>query len=291
MLKREKWPIPAYIEYEYRGAATSIRGGQKVLPVREADPRLDAERPAGRGTGECNRLVAAGARAFEPEIHEDRRSDCGAPGADAAGRARRRSRSRHRGLDSFAHELGVDAIQLSAAFHPAEADVPAEAMLDPVANTLDLRRPFDAAAGPPRRARARSHRSGAVGHRLLRQHAASRSGDSREEACVHAARLRRRRAARRRRGLRVRRPQRCAHDGPEPAGLRGAVRSAARRREGARSDLSGRAVPDAGMDDGRQLSQQHRLHARERGSRCIASARSTASATSSVFTTIRRTPS
>jgi sugar phosphate isomerase/epimerase len=42
----------------------------------------------------------------------------------------------------FARELGVDCIQLSAALHPSEADVPAEAMLDPVANTLDLRAPF-----------------------------------------------------------------------------------------------------------------------------------------------------
>src|SRR6185295_11123873 len=45
---------------------------------------------------------------------------------------------------AFASELGVDNLQLSAALHPTEADVPAEAMLDPVANTLDLRRPFDA---------------------------------------------------------------------------------------------------------------------------------------------------
>jgi sugar phosphate isomerase/epimerase len=45
----------------------------------------------------------------------------------------------------FGGELGVDSIQLSAALHPTEADVPPEAMLDPVANTLDLRRPFDAA--------------------------------------------------------------------------------------------------------------------------------------------------
>src|SRR5215510_16477892 len=45
----------------------------------------------------------------------------------------------------FARELGVDCIQLSAAFHPSESDVPPEAMLDPVANTLDLRRPFDQA--------------------------------------------------------------------------------------------------------------------------------------------------
>jgi sugar phosphate isomerase/epimerase len=43
----------------------------------------------------------------------------------------------------FAQELGADQIQLSAALHPSEADVPAEALLDPVANTLDLRQPFD----------------------------------------------------------------------------------------------------------------------------------------------------
>ncbi|NBO63918.1 MAG: sugar phosphate isomerase/epimerase [Acidobacteria bacterium] len=43
----------------------------------------------------------------------------------------------------FARELGADYIQLSSALHPSEADIPAEAMLDPVANTLDLRQPFD----------------------------------------------------------------------------------------------------------------------------------------------------
>jgi sugar phosphate isomerase/epimerase len=43
---------------------------------------------------------------------------------------------------AFARELGADCIQLSAALHPSESDVPAEAMLDPVANTLDLRAPF-----------------------------------------------------------------------------------------------------------------------------------------------------
>ncbi len=45
----------------------------------------------------------------------------------------------------FAQELGVEYIQLSAALHPTEADIPAEAMLDPVANTLDLRQPMNAA--------------------------------------------------------------------------------------------------------------------------------------------------
>jgi sugar phosphate isomerase/epimerase len=45
----------------------------------------------------------------------------------------------------FARELDCPNIQLSAALHPTEADVPAEALLDPVANTLDLRKPFDKA--------------------------------------------------------------------------------------------------------------------------------------------------
>lgn len=43
---------------------------------------------------------------------------------------------------AFARELDADEIQLSAALHPSVADVPAEALLDPVANTLDLREPF-----------------------------------------------------------------------------------------------------------------------------------------------------
>ncbi len=45
----------------------------------------------------------------------------------------------------FARDLGADEIQLSAALHPSEADVPAAALLDPVANTLDLRDPFERA--------------------------------------------------------------------------------------------------------------------------------------------------
>jgi sugar phosphate isomerase/epimerase len=44
---------------------------------------------------------------------------------------------------AYAKELDADEMQLSAALHPSEADVPPEAMLDPVANTLDLRKPFD----------------------------------------------------------------------------------------------------------------------------------------------------
>ena len=46
---------------------------------------------------------------------------------------------------AFAAELKADCIELSAALHPSQADVPPEAMLDPVANTLDLREPFNEA--------------------------------------------------------------------------------------------------------------------------------------------------
>jgi sugar phosphate isomerase/epimerase len=44
----------------------------------------------------------------------------------------------------FARQIGCPNIELSAALHPSESDVPAAALLDPVANTLDLRRAFDA---------------------------------------------------------------------------------------------------------------------------------------------------
>jgi sugar phosphate isomerase/epimerase len=45
----------------------------------------------------------------------------------------------------FAKQIGCPNIQLSSALHPTRSDVPAAAMLDPVANTLDLREPFNAA--------------------------------------------------------------------------------------------------------------------------------------------------
>ena len=80
-----------------------------------------------------------------PEIHAGRRADGGAPGVDAA---RRADADPDRAIEDwldFARELGASHIQLSAALHPSLADVPPEAMLDPVANTLDLRAPFDAA--------------------------------------------------------------------------------------------------------------------------------------------------
>ena len=43
----------------------------------------------------------------------------------------------------FSSDVGSPYIELAAALHPSVSDVPAEAMLDPVANTLDLREPFN----------------------------------------------------------------------------------------------------------------------------------------------------
>src|SRR5262249_25522639 len=59
---------------------------------------------------------------------------------------------------SFARDLRADTIQLSSALHPTEADVPPESLLDPVANTLDLRRPFDTSRA--RRVEAASRTNG-----------------------------------------------------------------------------------------------------------------------------------
>lgn len=53
----------------------------------------------------------------------------------------------------FSRAIDCHNIQLSAALHPTLSDIPAEAMLDPVANTLDLRQPFD------RQRAARVHRA------------------------------------------------------------------------------------------------------------------------------------
>jgi sugar phosphate isomerase/epimerase len=61
---------------------------------------------------------------------------------------------------AFAKEIGADEMQLSAALHPTETDVPPEAMLDPVANTLDLRQPFD-------RDRARRVEAALASHQLV----------------------------------------------------------------------------------------------------------------------------
>jgi len=61
---------------------------------------------------------------------------------------------------AYARELGADYIQLSSALHPSEADIPAEALLDPVANTLDLREPFNKERAKRVQAALDAHRVG-----------------------------------------------------------------------------------------------------------------------------------
>ncbi|MEJ7617594.1 MAG: TIM barrel protein [Pyrinomonadaceae bacterium] len=76
----------------------------------------------------------------------------------------------------FARDLGASNIQLAAALHPSESDIPAEAMLDPVANTLDLREAFQRPAGQARARGDERLQSGHLGGRLFRQSAAPRCG-------------------------------------------------------------------------------------------------------------------
>ena len=201
--------------------------------------------------------------AVRTEVHEGGRPDGGAAGADAARSARPRSRSRDRGLArSSRSELGADYIQLSAALHPTRVRRAARG---------------DARSGRQHARPAAAVRQGARAGACRRRSTATGVGISdigyfdnmlhhdpaiaAEEARLHAARVRRGGAARRRRRVRVRRPQPAAQHGPEPRRLRGAVRAAAEGGEGARPDLPRRAVPDARLDDRRQLAQQHRLHA------------------------------
>jgi sugar phosphate isomerase/epimerase len=111
-----------------------------VLRVREARAVVGAEPVEEPGATGYNRPV----RAFEPKLMQ-----VGVLTAALQELTPRdvRDADPDRAIEDwivFAHELGVDCIQLSAAIHPDQADVSPDAMLDPVANTLDLRRPFDA---------------------------------------------------------------------------------------------------------------------------------------------------
>jgi sugar phosphate isomerase/epimerase len=61
---------------------------------------------------------------------------------------------------AFARSMDCPNIQLSAALHPSVSDVPAEALIDPVANTLDLRSAFDRARAMRVRSAMRANQVG-----------------------------------------------------------------------------------------------------------------------------------
>ena len=117
---------------------------------------------------------------------------------------------------AFARELGADHIQLSAALHPTESGRAAGGDARSGGEHARSAAAVRQDAGAARAGGAHGDRRRPVGHRLLRQHAAPRRGGPAEEARVHAARVRRRGAARRQRRLRLRRPQPAAQHGPEP---------------------------------------------------------------------------
>ena len=152
----------------------------------------------------------------------------------------------------FAREIDCPNIQISAALHPSEADVPPEAMLDPVANTLDLRKPFDKARAS--RVLAAMDATGVgVTDIAFFDNLLHHDNDLRQEKHDFvAAHVRRRRGSRAQGGLRLHRPKPAAVDGCEPGDLRGGVHPAAQGGQGARPEVPRRAVPDAGLDDRRQ---------------------------------------
>ena len=96
-----------------------------------------------RGASTPAKEIAYERATFRAEVHEDERSHRGAPRAHTAEDPRRRSDRAIEDWLQFARELDCPNIQISTALHPSESDVPPEAMLDPVANTLDSTKPFD----------------------------------------------------------------------------------------------------------------------------------------------------
>ena len=233
------------------------------------------------------------AQPFEPKFMKIERSHRRAPRAHTAEDARRGSRSRHRGLA---------AVRARARLPTTSSSRP---RCTPASPTC---RPRRCSTRWPTRSICASRSTSSARQRVLAAMKATGVGALRHRAtsttcCTTIAICAKRSTTsccacstpRRCSGLKavcgfVGRNQKLTMD-QNLVDLRGGLHPAAQRGEGARPRVPRRAVPDARLDDGRQLPQQHRLRARARGSRCTASARSTASATISASTTIRRTRS
>ena len=191
----------------------------------------------------------------------------------------------------FAREIGSPNIELSAALHPTESDVPAAAMLDPVANTLDLRRPFDAQRAARVRRAMQATRVGlsdlAYFDNMLAPDAAVRQRKHELMLRVFDAAVQLGTDAVT--GFVGRNP--AARHGRQPRDVRGGVRAAAarRRRRAASPSASSSAPCRAGTSATASTTTSPTRPGR--GSRCTASVSSTASANSSASTTTRHTPS
>ena len=176
---------------------------------------------------------------------------------------------------AYAARIGVKRLQISSALPEELADVPAEAMLDPVADHLNVLKPLDASR--VNRIQSALKASGVsfsdIGYfdNMLIGDAKSAPGEARLDDPPDG----RRRGAGRAGRLRLRGPQCRPRHGPEPRGLRGALHPAPEGGHGPRPRVPRRAVPDARLEHHGQVAQQHRLHARHVDPRCTGSPRST----------------
>ena len=197
--------------------------------------------------------------ALRAEVHEAGRPHGGAAGAHAAGRARRGPGPRHRGLAGL---RARDRRRQHPALGGAASDGVRRAARGDARPGREHARSAQAVRRRARQARARGLEGGAGRHlrlRVLRQPAPPRRGPAQEEARLHAARLRHGGAAGPGRRVRLRWAQPDAVDGSEPRAVRARLRAAAEGGQATRPRVPRRAVPHAGLDDGRQLAQQPRL--------------------------------
>ena len=232
-------------------------------------------------------------RAFRAEVHEDERPHRGAAGADAARGPRRRSRPRHRGLAGVRARDGLPEHSDLGGAAPARRPTCRP-------RRCSIRSPTRSTCASRSTRRAR----GACWRPWRRRASASPTSPTSTTCCTTTTScaskkhdfmlrdVRRRGAAGSGGGVRLRRAAtRSCRWTATSIFFEDVFIPLLEGGQGARPRVPGRAVPDAGLDDRRQLPQQHRLHARRVDRACTASARSTASATSSASTTIRRTRS
>ena len=231
-------------------------------------------------------------QAVPPPIHEDRRPDRGPAGADPARGARPRPGQGHRGMGGVRPRAGRRPHPaLGRAASDAKSDVPAEAMLDPVANTLDLRKPFDKDRAKRTQAALDGDQIGItdIGYfdNMLHDDPAIRKKkhDFMKRAMDAAVLL----------GVDavcgfVGRNQKLSMD-QNLLDFEEELHPPPQVREGAQPHLPRRAVPHAGLDHEGQLAQQHRLHPRHLDRAPPHLREATAWATSSASTTTPPTPS
>ena len=179
VLQRDARYLRSHRRWRHTGATARLRDIRGRLS-RQLHGRGDSRERRG-----WRRLDASGGMTIQsvrPEVHESRRPDRGAAGADAARRSATPTPiAPSRTGSGFARELRRRHIQLSAALHPIGGGCATGSDARSGSEHLDLRRPFDKARARRVEAALRSTGVGTVGPRLLRQHAPSTMRPSVEE--------------------------------------------------------------------------------------------------------------